>query len=257
MSSVIANSIYNCDPPPQDHVAIIRASGTQPDALKKPSYGLDSPKGLMLSNVAAPLYLYASLKGKGDLWDNIIDKLSPEQVAGPVLDVGCGRGLVLLKLAQRKKTLRLTGSAYGIDIFNSADQTGNSPTATYANAACLSLLDHVILHTANFTLDFPFRDDVFNVITASLALHNVSSASRESAIDEVIRVCAPGGEVIILDLMGYVSGYREIFLQHGWTDVSLELGGAKVMFGLWPCQLLKARKPNVGPRHATDHVSAN
>jgi SAM-dependent methyltransferase len=245
MFALDTNDIYNCSPPPHDHVATIRASGAQPDPPKKPSYGLDSPMGLVLSNIASPLYLYASLKGKGDFWDNVIENLSPEQTAGPVLDVGCGRGLVLLKLAQRKKALSATAPAYGIDIFNSADQTGNSPTATYANAACLGLLDHVVLHTANFIRDLPFKDGAFGVITASLSLHNVSATERQSAIDEMIRICAPGGCMIVLDLMGYVSGCRDSLARHGWTDVSLEFGGAKVMFGIWPCQLLKARKPLV------------
>jgi len=61
----------------------------------KPSYGLDSPLGLVLSTVLAPLYLYSSLKGKFDVWDN----LPSEIMTAPTLDIGCGRGLVLLKIA--------------------------------------------------------------------------------------------------------------------------------------------------------------
>lgn len=245
MTSHDMKDIYRSAPPPQNHIATVRDADPPPLPLKEPSYGLDAPMGLLMSNIAAPLYLYASLKGKGDFWDNIVSHLSSDDIEAPVLDVGCGRGLVLLKLALRKKALgRPTAPAYGIDIFNSADQTGNSPTSTYANAACLGLLDHVVLHSADFTKVLPFRDEAFHVVTASLSLHNVSRAERCSAVVEMIRVTSPGGEVIILDLAGYVAGYRDVFTTYGWTDLSFEFCGPSVMFGLWPCQLLKARKPS-------------
>lgn len=44
------------------------------------------------SNIAAPLYLYASLKGKHDLWDNLLSNQPDSAFRGPALDIGCGEG---------------------------------------------------------------------------------------------------------------------------------------------------------------------
>lgn len=214
----------------------------------KPSYGLDSPLGLVLSTVLAPLYLYSSLKGKFDVWDNLLAHVPSEIITAPTLDIGCGRGLVLLKIAQLKKNLSETSlhqnisPAYAVDLFIKRDQTGNSPEATYDNAASLGVVDKVVLHTADFT-KLPFQDMTFSLVTASLSIHNVDKSARRQAIIDAARVVRSGGYLIILDLMGYIGSYETILKALRWTDVVTELGGIKVMFGAWPCQILKARKP--------------
>ena len=215
----------------------------------KPSYGIDSPLGLVLSNILAPLYFYSSLKGKFDVWDNLLADVPSEIMKAPTLDIGCGRGLVLLKTAQLKKNLsespllqQITISpAYAVDLFIKGDQTGNSPEATYDNAASMGVVDQVVLHTADFTR-LPFQDMTFSLVTASLSIHNVDKTARQQAIIEAARVVRSGGYLLILDLMGYLGGYATILKSLGWTDVETELGGMKVMFGAWPCQILKARK---------------
>src|SRR5262245_44642927 len=47
-----------------------------------------------------------------------------------VLDVGCGRGLLLIGAARRLTT----GKAVGIDLWQAVDLSGNRPQATLANA---------------------------------------------------------------------------------------------------------------------------
>ncbi|KAK0650105.1 Demethylmenaquinone methyltransferase [Lasiodiplodia hormozganensis] len=193
--------------------------------------------------------------------------------------------MVLLKVAQRKAALPSTTTttttttttpsspAYGIDIFSTADQSGNAPSATWANAAAAGLLGTtttttspaaplpspsdeddsrtsssssgpIILHTASFTAPLPFRDGVFGVVTSSLAVHNVGRAGRRHALREMARCCRPGGYVLVVDLAGYVGGYAECLRgELGWTDVESAWGGVGVMFGVWPCVVLRARKP--------------
>lgn len=238
--------MYLSDEQPVNHVTELQQSNRP--ILSKPSYGLDSPLGLVLSNVLAPLYLYSSLKGKFDVWDNLLAHIPSEIISAPTLDIGCGRGVVFLKLALLKKHLSNSSSqqiispAYAVDLFIKADQTGNSPEATYDNAVALAVVDHVVLHTADFT-ELPFQDITFSLVTASLSIHNVDKTGRHRAIMEAARVVRSGGYLIILDLMGYVGGYETILRSLGWTEVETELGGMKVMYGAWPCQILKARKP--------------
>ncbi|KND93938.1 hypothetical protein TOPH_01568 [Tolypocladium ophioglossoides CBS 100239] len=200
---------------PEDHIQTLAHANPPPAIPSQPDFGLDSLFGLLASFVAAPLYLYASLRGKFQVWDEILDGLPDSAFAGPALDVGCGRGMVLLKTAQRKKKLLASSEgeagiapAYGIDIFSTADQTGNSPLATYKNAAALSVVPHTVLHTASFTARLPFADAAFALVTSNLALHNAPREGRLAAVKEMARVCAPGGSIVIVDLYGYFKDHR-------------------------------------------------
>ncbi len=77
---------------------------------------------------SAALYIYATKAGKFEVWNQILDDL---RLHGDetVLDMGCGRGAVLLAAAKRLPR----GRAIGVDLWQ-ADQTDNSPSATLANA---------------------------------------------------------------------------------------------------------------------------
>ena len=84
--------------------------------------------------------------------------------------------MVLIKTAQikaqRHKSNKQPGipvsPAFGIDIFSTMDQTGNHPSATARNVVAERLTDVVVLNTASF-LDLPFADNVFTLVTSSLA----------------------------------------------------------------------------------------
>lgn len=238
-------SVYNTDNSPEDHIATYCAN-TKKEPPKKPSYEL-SPFSLVVANVAAPLYLYTSLKGKSDLWDKLLAKVPDDQLLGyPSLDIGCGRGLVLLKVAERKKALAARESssaatkAYGIDVFKK-----NSPSVTAGNAAALGVLPNVVLHYADCTDVFPFRDGSFSLVTSSLSLQYVNSEGRKNAMCEMIRVCHPGGRLIVVGLAGYVRGLRTQLCEAGWPedDIDVSWAGPGVMYGMWPAQVLTAKCP--------------
>jgi hypothetical protein len=61
-----------------------------------------------------------------------------------VLDVGCGRGLLLIGAAKRLTS----GSAVGVDIWHSEDQSGNTPEATLRNARAEGVEDRWRLRMA-------------------------------------------------------------------------------------------------------------
>lgn len=236
--------IYATDPPLKDEIEALGASVNPPKTPSKPSYGIDSPLGAVGSLITAPLYLYATLRGKHQAWDALLSATSVKSLLGPTIDFGCGRGMVLLKVAALKKTHGSNAKAYGIDIFNANDQSGNSAEATYSNAASLGLLQHVALHEASFTTTLPFKDNAFTLVTSSLAIHNVSKDGRAKAIEEMARVCKPGGKIIILELAGYVGDYKDVLVRLGWKNVKCEMAGLGATFGFWPCQTLTATKPS-------------
>ena len=253
MSSTEHSNQLQSDHPDTENLDLIKQLRTEDTASHrdndktKASFGIDSPLGLMTSFVFAPVYLYATMKGKHDFWDQNLSSLPDKSFYGPSLDMGCGRGLVLTKVASRKRTLFQTARTkdfltYGIDIFNPNDQSGNSPETLYKNIKSLDLLDNVVAYAASFTEPFPFDDNFFSLVTTSLSPHNVSLAGRKFAIREACRVCRPGGAIVVLDLLGYVADYEAEMKMNGWIIVERRFAGAGVVFGSWPTQVLVAYK---------------
>src|SRR5262249_53258125 len=73
--------------------------------------------------------LHTSLRGKFLVWSELLEQL---HLRGDerILDLGCGRGAVLLAAARGLQD----GRAYGVDIWKRSDQSGNSIAATLRNA---------------------------------------------------------------------------------------------------------------------------
>src|SRR5438874_10462276 len=143
----------------------------------------------------AATYLHTTRRGKFLVWAELLDQMG---LRGDerILDMGCGRGAVLLMAAQRLTT----GRAEGVDLWRSVDQSGNSLEATRRNAIAEGVADRVELHTGDMTA-LPFEDNSFDVVVSSLAVHNIrGSAGREKAISEAVRVLRPGGRLMIADI---------------------------------------------------------
>src|SRR5262249_34791211 len=140
-------------------------------------------------------YLYTTLRGKFVVWAKLLDQLNLRG-GERILDLGCGRGAVLLMAAQHLTT----GRAVGVDLWRSVDQSGNSAETTRRNAIAEGVAERVELHTADMTA-LPFEDDSFDLIVSNFAIHNISGrAGREKAIDEAVRVLRPGGRLMISDV---------------------------------------------------------
>ena len=146
---------------------------------------------VLLAN--AGVYLHTTLRGKLRIWERELDRaglLGNEQL----LDLGCGRGAVLIAAARRLPN----GRAVGADRWT-RDQSGNSPEVTLANAAAAGVADRVEVHTADMTA-LPFPDRSFEVVTSALAIHNIPTpGGRYRALDEAMRVLRPGGQLLIAD----------------------------------------------------------
>ncbi|MBS1838339.1 MAG: class I SAM-dependent methyltransferase, partial [Actinobacteria bacterium] len=104
------------------------------------------------------VYLHTTLRGKFVVWDRLADGLDLRGDES-VLDVGCGRGMVLTAVAGRLTS----GRATGVDIWSSHDQSGNDMTATSQNAELEGVSDRVVLETGDMR-SLPFADSTFDVI---------------------------------------------------------------------------------------------
>jgi SAM-dependent methyltransferase len=184
------------------------------------------------------LYIHATRAGKFIVWARILDdlKLRGDET---LLDMGCGRGAVLLAAAKRLPR----GHAVGVDLWQ-ADQTGNSAQATLANAALEDVADRVEVRTADMTA-LPLPDNSVDVIVSNLAIHNIGTRDgRRQALREAVRVLRPGGRLAIADLWEirrHATYLREI----GWRNVRHRNLGWRMWYGgPWGAtRLVTATKP--------------
>jgi arsenite methyltransferase len=112
-----------------------------------------------------------------------------------VLDVGTGRGLLLVGAARRLTT----GHATGIDIWNKEDLSGNALERTEQNLAVEGVTEKCSL-VSEGAQKMSFPDGRFDVILSNLCLHNIyDKPTRLKACNEIARVLKPGGTAIISD----------------------------------------------------------
>lgn len=175
--------------------------------------------------VVLTLYLHTSLRGKFVVWREL---LHAQTWRGDerVLDLGCGRGAVLLMAA----ALVPRGHATGIDIWSSNDQSGNAMAVAASNARAEEVAERVELRTADMR-ELPFNDASFDLVVSNMAIHNIGAAAgRERAIDEAWRVLRPGGCLLIADI-SHTSQYRQRLIALG-ADAECRSLGWRMWWGV-------------------------
>jgi arsenite methyltransferase len=185
-------------------------------------------------------YGYTTRTGKFRVWDRILRDLALRGDED-LLDLGCGRGAVLLAAAE----LLPRGHAVGIDLWQ-ADQTGNAPEVTLRNAELEGVADRVSVRTGDVT-ELPFADGSFDVVVSNLVIHNIPTATgRTAAVDEAVRVLRPGGRLVLADLM-HTGDHAARLRTLGLDDVRVAgLGWRMWWGGPWlPTRLVTARAPSV------------
>lgn len=140
-------------------------------------------------------YLFAP--GGGGVQDKILEPLlSRIHVTGPckVLDIGCGSGVLSIRIARRFTETEVTG----IDYWGGAWEY--SQLQCEANARAEGVAEQVTFQRASAS-KLPFADKSFDLVVSNLVFHEVKDgANKPDVIKEAIRVVKKDGSFIFQDL---------------------------------------------------------
>jgi arsenite methyltransferase len=129
-----------------------------------------------------------------------------------VLDVGTGRGLLMIGAAKKLTT----GKSFGIDIWNAQDLSDNRVENTLRNAELEGVRDRVEIRNEDAST-MKFSDATFEVVLSNLCLHNIPTREgRDRACREIVRVLKPGGVAVISDFIrtgDYAGVFRSVGLE--------------------------------------------
>ncbi len=154
-------------------------------------------------------FLYYVNRGKMRLRDRLlsmVDWKGQERV----LDVGTGRGLLMIGAAKRLAG----GKSVGIDIWRREDMHRNNPMDTLKNARLEGVQDKVEVKNED-AQKMPFADGSFNVVLSNLCIHNIPTAEgRAQACREIFRVLKPGGKLLLADAF-HLKDYARVFRDQG------------------------------------------
>jgi arsenite methyltransferase len=178
--------------------------------------------------------IWGSKAGKFRLRDRLLNTIA-WRGDEEVLDVGCGRGLMVVGAAKRLTS----GRAFGIDLWHTEDQSGSSAINARQNAEIEGVADRVEIRDGDAT-EIPFPSGFFDVVLSSFCIHNIDEEERRrKAVAEIARVLRPGGRLILIDIR-HTGEYAEVLNECGLAEV--KIGGPNFMFVI-PTNWVTARKP--------------
>lgn len=254
------------------------------NSTRKPDYGIDSPgivfgqfiAGLLamvlailtphvfglqvrwIEIAAAAYFLHGawsmirySKSGKLKLREKLLNMI-PWQGDETVLDVGCGKGLLLVGVARRLKT----GKAIGVDVWLPHALTGNRPESVLENVEIAGVSDRVELKQGD-ARELPFGNESFDVVVSNFVLHEMNSlADRRRMLQEIARVLRPAGRLALIDFI-FTKECVEVLRQAGLSDTRrLRLGGlgswiaTVLMLGTFQLHAVTATKPLAEARNS-------
>ncbi|MCB9452943.1 MAG: methyltransferase domain-containing protein [Anaerolineaceae bacterium] len=134
-------------------------------------------------------------------------KVYPPKPGMKVLDVACGSGLHL-------QTYREAGCAI----------TGIDKSPSMLGVARKNLGEEADLHLAD-AQHMPFPDDTFDLVTISLAIHEMRQPMREGVMAEMKRVLQPEGRILVTDYHTGPYPFPDGWLQKGVLTIAEIVAG--------------------------------
>ncbi|MFT6563701.1 MAG: SAM-dependent methyltransferase [Actinomycetes bacterium] len=191
--------------------------------------------GLLVVQIG--IYLHTTIRGRFLLWGKVLaDAPSPQRA----LDVGCGRGMVLIETLVEFPE----ASGVGLDLWRSRSAKGVARKTLITNATQNGVMDRTSLQIGDMTA-MPFPDESFDLVTANIAIHDVDNdeTGRRDAVAEILRVTRRGGQIRIVDIH-YVGEYRDRLEFLGASDVTTTSLGINGWYGnpFYASRLVSARK---------------
>lgn len=179
-----------------------------------------------LAFLAAGIFMvWSSRVARFQVRDRLLDDLALKGDER-VLDLGTGRGLMLIGAAKRLKSGRVTG----IDISEEAE-------AAKENAKREGVAEKVRVDAPG-AMKLAYPDNHYDAVVSALAIYRLDYNTRAQAVREMWRVLKPGGRLAVFDPLR-AGEYAETLRASGAKD--LELSPISFLWCL-PTRTLKARK---------------
>lgn len=161
-------------------------------------------------------------------------RLNPAAPGLRVLDVGCGTGVYLEAYADA-----------------GADCTGIDLSPAMLDVAAERLGDRAHLELGDAT-NMPFGDASFDLVIASLFLHELDQGTRSTVLDEMARTVTTGGRIMIID-------YRCGALRwKGWLSRAISMVSERVAgrahYRNWRAYLRSGGLPEAIPESLAIHT---
>jgi arsenite methyltransferase len=186
-------------------------------------------------SISGLLMLAYSKAGKLRHRDRILD-LVEWKGDERVLDVGTGRGLLMIGAARRAPR----GHAVGIDTWSAVDLSDNRAENTLRNAEAEGVRDRIEVRSED-ARKMSFPDQSLDVVLSNLCLHNIpDEVGRAAACREIARVLRPGGTALLSDFR-HTRDYAAALAAAG---LAVERLGPYWLSTFPPLAIVRAKKPS-------------
>jgi len=166
-----------------------------PHLFGLPARWLALGAGLLALSSAAGMIHYSKV-GKLRIRDELLDSIKWSGYE-TVLDIGCGRGLLLVGAAQRL----VSGKAVGVDVWLPKALTGNLPKAVLENAVIEEVAGRIEVKEGD-ARKLPFPDESFDIVVSNFVIHEMQTGpERKQMAQEIARVLKPGGQAALVDFI--------------------------------------------------------
>jgi ubiquinone/menaquinone biosynthesis C-methylase UbiE len=144
-------------------------------------------------SAAFGLYDWWARHSLGQVHETLIELVDPHGDE-KILDVGCGTGVLSLRLAKKADGIAVWGVDVGPRMIRVAREQvrEHHPNVDYRVGTAVRL---------------PYPNGQFDVVSSCLLFHLLDGSEKEWALQEIFRVLKPGGRYVCAELKTYPVGF--------------------------------------------------